>query len=99
MDRLANVIEDGKHVIGTLSHFSNAIGTSDYDILLAKLYNFGIRGCAHNWFASHLSNRKQSVATKGVQSEIQTMKRGVPQGSMLGPLLFIVYINYLPQIS
>ena len=98
VDRLANVIEDGKHVIGTLSHFSKAIGTSDYEISLAKLYNME-SVVVLTIGLQDISNRKQSVATKGAQSETQTIKFGVPQGSMLGPLLFVVYINDLPHMS
>ena len=63
-----------------------------------KLYHYGIRGCAHKWLTSYLSNRKQFVTYHGTQSEKQTIKCGVPQGSILCPLLFLVYIHDLPHI-
>ena len=98
IDRLTHAIEDGEYVIGVFLDFSKAFDTVDHGILLDKLFHYGIRGCAYNWFASYLSNRKQFVSYNGVQSEKQTIECGVPQGSILGPLLFLVYINDLPDI-
>ena len=97
-NRLTNAVEDGEYVIGIFLDFSKAFDTVDHHIVLEKLYHYGIRGCAHNWFTSYLSNRKQFVTYNGTQSEQQTIKCGVPQGSILGPLLFLVYINDLPHI-
>ena len=98
IDRLTNAVEDGEYVIGIFLDFSKAFDTVDHHIFLEKLYHYGIRGCAHYWFTSYLSNRKQFVTYNGTQSEQQTIKCGVPQGSILGPLLFLVYINDLPHI-
>ena len=97
-DRLTHAIDDGEYVIGVFLDFSKAFDTVDNGILLDKLFHYGIRGCAYNWFASYLSNRKQFVSYNGVQSKKQTIECGVPQGSILGPLLFLVYINDLPDI-
>ena len=68
-------------------------------ILLRKLEAYGIRGTPLNWVESYLSNRKQYVELDGVKSHKQTMLCGIPQGSTLGPLPFLIYINDLPNSS
>ena len=66
-DRLTNAVEDGEYDIGIFLYFSKAFDTVDHHILLEKLYHYGIRGCAHNWLTSYLSNRKQFVTYNGTQ--------------------------------
>ena len=74
-----------------------AFDTVDHSILLRKLYLYCVRGKAHDWFRSYLSNRIQYCQVNGKLSEPRTIITGIPQGSILGPLLFLVYINDLPN--
>ena len=71
--------------------------TVSHDILLSKLNHYGIRGVAFDWFKSYLSDRTQYTSINNERSEIQTIRYGVLQGSILGPLLFFIYINDLSR--
>ena len=73
--------------------FSKAFDTINHDILLYKLSHYGIRGKALEWFRSYLRDRKQFVSVQNENSSTKIVHCGVPQGSLLGPLLFIIYIN------
>ena len=88
IDKVIQAIENGEYAIGVFLDFSKAFDIVDHKILLDKLDHYGIRGCALSWFRSYLSHRFQYVTYNGSQSSQQLIKCGVPQGSILGPLLF-----------
>jgi hypothetical protein len=82
-------------VSGLFLDIQKAFDTVNHQILLQKLYDCGVRGVAHAWFSSYLNNRQQCVKINGVFSDMGTIRHGVPQGSVLGATLFLVYVNDL----
>ena len=82
-----------KHAVLVFCDLRKAFDTCNFDILLQKLSKFGIRGLELKWFENYLKNRQQYVYLNGIASSLLEILNGVPQGSILGPLLFLLYIN------
>ena len=99
INNVTKCLENQETGICIFLDFAKAFDTVNHDILLKKLEYYGIRGIAQNWFKSYLSNRMQGTDIGGIQSSLNYIKCGVPQGSVLGPLLFLLYINDIVNSS
>ena len=85
--------DDNEIIVGIYLDLQKAFDTVNHSILLQKLHHYGIRGTILEWFTSYLYQRKQFTVLQDNYSELKTVRIGVPQGSVLGPLLFLIYVN------
>ena len=92
VDKITESLQKGECVLGVFLDFSKAFDTVNHKILLDKLYLYGIRGTALDWITNYLSDRKQYVVYNNTKSDEKHITCGVPQGSILGPLLFLLKV-------
>ena len=93
-----SALDDSLSVLSIFIDFAKAFDTVNHKILLDKMYHYGIRGPIHSWFRDYLTDRNQITVFKGESSSSSSITLGVPQGSVLGPILFLIYINDISDI-
>ena len=90
---ITSAIDNKKHCAGVFIDLKKAFDTVDHDLLLQKLIVYGVRGITYDWLSNYLRNRRQYVKVDDHSSSLLDVTCGVPQGSVLGPTLFLLYIK------
>ena len=93
-NRIQEACDNGQYACGIYVDFKKAFDTVNHNILLDKSAHYGVRGIENNWFKTNLTNRKRHVTVSGQTSDSALIEFGVPQGSVLGPLLLYTVANW-----
>ena len=98
-NKITKAIDRREYTIGIFLDLSKAFDTINHKILVKKFDHYGVRGISNLWFQNYLTNRKQIVKYNQTRSNEMVIESGAPQGSILGPILFLLYVNDIENCS